>query len=599
MSTRLFHLSARFCPEGRLEDQGGAGLIFDRHLAVEAANLHPPARHYQAGGCDLVVWGNPIVDGQIDDRAVLRLFEGAADTAAFARALDGSFLILLRDPARRTFSVISDRFGSLAVYWRMDQGVLSLSTSFKSILDGLMREQRARLKPEAIFEFLHFRRLFGTHTFEADTVYLDSASVLSYGPGQSEPSVTKYWQPSFAPTPLKGKALAAELADGLHAAMDSHMSDDRRFGLMLSGGLDARALLAAAPRPPVCFTTCLTRNNEFEVAAELARGAGAEHIFVERPKDMLNDVVDDCVWLAGMQIYPEFQFAPYGPAVLPKADSIFLGLALDVFFAGLYLPKRPRRVLGRETLMYALKPLGDDLPGAFMNGVSYRLKTSSPWSIVKDGARAGLEESLRASVGGVMAHGKDLGADSYGQWEYMHLHNFSRHYSFPMAASIRGYADCRIPALTNRLFDLAFAMQPEDKANWAVYQQAIDLCDPAMMSVRNANTNIRASRSLAAQTAIHFARAAAKRVIGNRFRSLPPWWERSWPPASHSIEHNPRIREMVSALTDSPRLDSLGFLDPAKIRSAVAEHQAGTRDHSVMLNMLVTVDRCLTPRAVP
>lgn len=601
MSPRLFHLSARFSPDGRFEGGDGRGLLAaDRHLEIEAVNLHPAARLHQVAGSDVVIWGNPIVAGRVDDAAVLGLLAGSADPAAFARGLDGSFLILLRDRARHTLSVISDRFGSLACYWRLDQGVLRLSTSFKSILDDLLRQQRARIVPEAVYEFLHFRRLFGTHTYEADTHYLDSASVLSFGPGQGEPRVEKYWHPSFVPSPLSARALAAELADGLRQAMAAHMSDDRRFGLMLSGGLDSRALLAAAPRPPVCFTTCLTRNNEFAVAGELARCAGAEHVFVQRPDDMLNDVVDDSVWLAGMQIYPEFQFAPYGPAVLPKADSIFLGLALDVFFAGLYLPKHPRRLFGRDTLMYALKPLaGDDLPGTFLNGVSYRLKTSSPWSVVRDGARPGLEEALRGSVGAVMARGRDLGADAYGQWEYMHLHNFSRHYSFPMAASIRGWADCRLPALTNRLFDLTFAMRPKDKANWAVLQRAIDLCAPAMMSVRNANTNIQARRSLAAQTAIHFARSAANRVAQGAFRRLPPWWERSWPPARHSIENNPRVREMVEALQGSPRLEALGFFDQDKIGAVMGEHFAGRRDHSVLLNMLVTIDRCFTPRALP
>ncbi|WP_341894441.1 asparagine synthase-related protein [Ferrovibrio terrae] len=597
MSTRRFQLSVRFRPDAPAAAETGNDLFNDGRLNIRAENLHPEARLYRRRGKVLVIWGNPIAEGRIDDAAILRSFDSVQDQFGFALGLNGSFLIQIYDPETATLSVINDRFGSLAFYFRQDGDTLQLSTSFKAVLDPLLRNGKARIDPAAVFEFLHFRRLFGTHTYDSNTQYLDSASILTFTRGMSAPRVQKYWMPSFAPSALDRKTLAGDLADALRDAMAMHMSDGRRYGLMLSGGLDSRALLAAAPVMPTCFTTCLTRNNEFEVAAELAAAAGAEHVFVQRPHDMLNDLVEDSVWLSGMQIYPEFQFAPYSSAVLPKADSIFLGLALDVFFAGLYQPKKPLRIAGRETLMYQLQPIGHDPAGQFTRGVSYRLKTSDPWSVIRKNARPDLEARMHDSVNSIMARARAAGADAYGQWEYMHLHNFSRHYSFPMAASIRGWADCRIPALENRLFDMAFAVSPQDKANWAILMQAIDLCNPAMMSIRNANTNITARRSLGMQTAIHWARAAANRALGPRFRAMPPWWERSWPPARASLEHNPHIRDLVAALPESPALEMLDIFDSGKIRDSIADHAAGRHDHSVLLNLLVTIDRCLTPEA--
>jgi asparagine synthetase B (glutamine-hydrolysing) len=599
LSVRRFQLSVRFAPDTPVaaEPDRINRLFDDGRLSVGAENLHPAARLYRSGNEAIVIWGSPIADGRIDDQAVLRQYENAASSTAFARKLNGSFLILVYDQEYGTLSIINDRFASLAFYYRQDGRQLLLSTSFKSLLDVRLRNGTAQIDPAAIFEFLYFRRLFGTHTYDTAIQYLDSASVLTYARGDTSPRVEKYWMPSFAISPCSAMESAEKLADALRGAMAMHMSDGRHYGLMLSGGLDSRALLAAAPAAPVCFTTCLSRNNEFAVAGELAAVAGAEHVFVERPKDMLNDLVEDSVWLAGMQIYPEFQFAPYRAAVLPKADSIFLGLALDVFFAGLYQPKKPLRLAGRDTLMYRLQPLDANPAAQFIHGVSYRLKTSNPWSVIRHDARPGLEARLRDSVETIMAHARAAGADAYGQWEYMHLHNFSRHYSFPMAASIRGWADCRIPALENRLFDLAFALAPQHKANWSVLMQAIDLCNPDMMSIRNANTNITARHSLGLQTAIHWARAGANRLLGPRFHSMPPWWERSWPPARASLEHNPHIRDLVNALPTSPALAALGIFDSDSIRNTIAAHQAGTHDHSVLLNLLVTIDRCLTPEA--
>lgn len=595
-SAALFHLSVRFSSEERVAGQDTGLLVDDVHLQVEAHNLHPTAHCANVGDKTLVIWGNPIVDDKVSSQAVVDLFGRHRKLDSFARDLNGSFLVFVYDRTAKTLSVINDRFASLAVYYRRDMRGLSLSTSFKSLLDDLLRRDETDISAAAVFEFLYFRRLFGTHTYERSIQYLDSASVLTISAQDNALRVEKYWLPSFDQRHLTTASAARELAEALQASMSAHMSDDRQFGLMLSGGLDSRALLAAAPRPPICFTSGLTRNNEFNVAAELAATCGAEHIFMQRPDDMLNTVVDDSVWLAGMQIYPEFQFAPFRDTVAPRANTIFLGLALDVFFAGLYQPKKPLRLGGRDTLMYQLQPLGEDLAGAFMNGVSYRLKTSNPWDIVKAEHKPRLTEALRTSVTTILDRAKDLGADRYGQWEYMHLHNFSRHYSFPMAASIRGWADCRIPALENRLFDLAFAVSPRDKANWAVLMRGIELCNPATMRIRNANTNISARRSLATQTTIHWSRAALNRVLRGRFRTLPPWWERSWPPARHAFEHNPRIRDLAAGLADSPALHRLRFLDTDRIRSLVAQQLDGSRDHSILINLLITLDRCLTPR---
>jgi asparagine synthase (glutamine-hydrolysing) len=597
LSARRFQLSVRFAPDAPAAETSGEVFFGDGRLAIRAENLHPAARLYRNDGKILVIWGNPIADGKVSDDAVLRSFQSCSFLADFARTLNGSFLILVYNPDEGTLSVINDRFASLAVYYRQDDNRLQMSTAFKALLDPLLRDGTASIDPAAVFEFLHFRRLFGTHTYERSIRYLDSASILTLSRGMAVPTIEKYWMPSFAVSPRSATESATELADALRDAMAMHMSDGRRYGLMLSGGLDSRALLAAAPAAPTCFTTCLTRNNEFAVAGELAAAVGAEHIFVERPKDMLNDLVEDSVWLGGMQIYPEFQFAPYRDAVLPKSDSIFLGLALDVFFAGLYQPKKPLRIAGRDTLMYRLQPIEADPAAQFMRGVSYRLKTSDPWSVIRDGARPELERRLHESVSGVMARARDAGADGYGQWEYMHLHNFSRHYSFPMAASVRSWADCRIPALENRLFDLAFGLSPQHKANWSVLMQAIDLCNPAMMTIRNANTNISARHGLGLQTAIHWTRAAANRVLGPRFRAMPPWWERSWPPARASLEHNPHVRDLVAALPTSPALQELGIFDTERIAETIAAHQQGQHDHSVLLNLLVTIDRCLTPEA--
>ncbi|MFQ5953591.1 MAG: asparagine synthase-related protein, partial [Kiloniellales bacterium] len=532
----------------------------------------------------------------------------ATDLASFARALDGSFLIFVYEPETPRLVIINDRFAAFAFYYRVVDGALWGALSFKQLFDELAAAGRARVAPEAVFEFLSLRRLFGCHTYERDTRFLDSASILSFRPGECEPGVEKYWRPGFERAPQPAKSLAGELAEALAAAVAAHMSDGAPTALMLSGGLDSRAILAAAaysaeaaasaakagPAPPVCVTTCLSRNNEYEVAQEVAAAAGAEHVFIERPRRLYDDVVDDAVFLTGgQQVYNECQFLGYGPRIAPRAEVVFLGLGLDVFFGGLYLPKAPARWLGRPALHYRLKPLGPDLARDFMTGVSYRLKTSDPFSVVRDDWRRRLEEAVRASLEAVIEQGRALGAAGYDMWEYLHLHNFSRHYSFPMAASIRSFADCRLPALSNRVFDLAFRLGARHKVNGEVYRRALNLLNPAVMAVRNANTNMPARQSLFVQSVLKAARFAGSRLVGTGFRPSPSYWDRSWPLPADAIADNPKVKAMVEALPGSERLASLGFLDPDKLRAVLDAHDRGAHDHGVLLNLLLTLDRFL------
>jgi asparagine synthase (glutamine-hydrolysing) len=593
---KRFELSCRFSGVGDIEaKQTGGNGFADSHLLLEGENLHPPLRLLDEGGRVLGIWGSPIIDGKINDGRVLRALDEARDMGEFARLLDGSFLLFVYDRAQQSLTIINDRFASLAFFYQISGAGLQGSTSCKRLYDTALAAGNAQPDAEAVFQFLTMRRLFGDRTFMRGLRFLDAASILSISKTTPEGHIETYWRPDFTKLEQPVRQLADTLAEALQESMAAHESDGLRYGLMLSGGLDSRALLAASPSPPLCFTTGLSHNNEAEVAAEVAARAGAEHLFIPRPECFLNELADDSVFLAGMQIYPEAQFANYDEQVAPRADAVFLGLGLDIFFAGLYLPKSPVSLLGRKTLFHRLTPPPDDVTEAFINGVSYRLKTSDPYSVVKQTELARLRNSLRDRIGEITEQARGLGGDPTDRWEYLHLHNLSRHYSFPMAASIRSYADCRIPALTNRLFDLTFAVPAAAKTNGAVLRQAITRLNPALMEIRNANTNVTAKHSLPAQTAIHWARAAANRLAGAGFRTSPPWWERSWPQARQSIDANPNIAEMARQLPKSERLEALGIFEMTKIATTVAEHFDGQHDHAVLLNALITIDRFFAP----
>ena len=377
--------------------------------------------------------------------------------------------------------------------------------------------------------------------------------------------------------------------------MEDAANHKRRYALFLSGGLDSRALLAAAEGPLASVTTCLKPNNEVAVAREVATCARSSFTYVSRPPRPYDEHLKEAVLMTGgQQIFTESQFLSYGSFLAGHADCYFIGLGLDVFFGGLYLPKAPVRWLGREVLHSKLLPLSDDLVEDYLNKVKYRLSTTNPWRFVKADHRRDLSAKLRSSVLEILSRGRELGARDYDLWEYMHVHNFSRHYSFPMIQSVRTWAECRAPALSNNLFDISFRLDATEKVNSEAYLLALNKLSPTLMEIRNANTNIRAGMSYKGQSFTRARRLFSNRLFRTKFLLGPTHDQRSWPRPWEVLAASNVLKEAVSKLPKSDVLSTLTFLDLQAISNTVDEHQQGSHDHAIALFMLLTLESALS-----
>ncbi len=343
-----------------------------------------------------------------------------------------------------------------------------------------------------------------------------------------------------------------------------------------------------------CFTTAPSLNNEVDVARTLAQIKGSPHTFLDRSVSPPRGLIDVAVALGGgMTVYHEAQFIGFADRVAPQVDTVFLGLALDVMFCGHYLPKSLVRFGGRLGWHFRLHDLPADLETTFLETVSYRLKTSDPWVVIRADRRAEMRRQLHDRVVAEMAEGRAAGLAGFDLWEFMHQHNLARHYSLLMAQSVRTFAACRLPALTRELANICWSMTVEDKANWRVYQKAIACLSPEMMRVRNANTNIRADRSLSMQTAIRFGRAALNRLPLMHLRATPGWQDRSWPQLHQMLNADAETAARARALSRSEALAAPDLFDMDAVGRIVDDHFSGRADHAVLINLLLTIDGTL------
>tara|TARA_R110000796_G_scaffold11478_2_gene38270 strand:- start:179748 stop:181559 length:1812 start_codon:yes stop_codon:yes gene_type:complete len=550
-------------------------------------NMHPAPRIKSFETFDVILFGHPAIDTRLSDLNIFALFEQTTDFKKISAQLNGSFLIMKHDRIENVLSIATDRFSSLPAYVGKTQKKWIVASSLAEIQ---MLTDSQTVDESGLLQFLFLRRLLGEQTTLKNVDYLRSAHVLQLH-SDGERKSSSYWQPNYGKKNLSDTEVVEKLTTYLPEALRLYQSDEQKFGLLMSGGLDSRAILLSRKKDFHCLTTCLRENNESDVARAVSEHEGQPWSFVKRPVDLLNNHFETALSLtSAQQVYNECQFLGYEEALKDKATSVFIGLGFDIFFGGLYLPQENVRIFGRQAIHNKLSPLLNDLPQMYLDNVSYRLKQSDVYSIIRPSHKRFVRAKLKEDVGEIMDRGKTLGGEGYSVWEYMHLHNLSRHYSFPMMHSVRTYLDCRAPALENSLFDLALRMTAEQKLNGTLYQKALSKINRSAMNIRNANTNYPARYSLKQQTALKTIQFTSHRVLGTARRRSPGRQDRSWPSVRQHLESCPRIMDRVRALGSSEALSSLDWLDMDALSRTLAQHQAGTHDHAVLINVLLSIE---------
>ncbi len=511
-----------------------------------------------------------------------------------ARSSQGSFLQII--VYNEGCKIVTDRFGSVPMFYAIsDDSELILSSCYNDMVRELLDAEKGGIREELIFCFLFLRRLVGDHAYHSNISVLASGSTTKFDLRTGTRSVERYWAPSM-PLITNHRVATELLSDALRGAVERQMkmNVDKRSGLMLSGGLDSRALLAIGGNRYTCFSNTPAQNNEFDIAKQLADGLKAPFVYLQRPADYFSRIFDDAIECSNaMTVFYEAQFIEYLEEISSHADSIHLGLGLDIFFCGHYMNKYHPKIWGRPALYFQKSALdGGSFERRYLEEVSYRMKTSKLKDIVQESQWNCLYDSLVQLVGAKADSGRGDGLEGHALWEYMHLTDFGRHYSMLMANSMRGKIDVCVPALDADLYDLAFAISPELKVNWSVYLAAIRRLDPRLFQIRNSNTNIRASWGLYRQTGVQLTRGILRRIGFSSLSGLPSVKDRSWPLVSEDMS-SITMKQKVDRMISYGKIRDLSFIDQEKLDRAYQDHSHGRANHAVLFGLMLTLEHGL------
>jgi asparagine synthase (glutamine-hydrolysing) len=238
-----------------------------------------------------------------DPEFILHLYEEYGEN--FAEKLNGSFLIVIWEKKQRKLLIVNDRIGLHPLYFSNRKGLFSFASGVRALLavPGLPKT----IDKIGLAEYLTFDHMISNRTLLNDVSILSPGSILTYQDGSC--SKRTYWNIQYQE--FSQPKEEAEYMDGLahyiKQAVKRQSPGDIPAGVLLSGGLDSRILLAflhQERKEPLLhtFTFGIPGCNDARYAKQVSRVAQAQHHFYPLQPDYLLGKAQEGVMLTdGMQ----------------------------------------------------------------------------------------------------------------------------------------------------------------------------------------------------------------------------------------------------------------------------------------------------------
>lgn len=518
-------------------------------------------------------------DAPADDAAlILRLFERFGDD--FTADLNGAFVVAIWDTRTRKLTIANDRMGLYPLYYAHFNGELLFGSGVRALLADTALPRNVDLV--AISEFLRFDHVFNDRTLLADVHLLPQASLLTFANGKME--IRPYWTLTY-PRQYKLQTeaeLIEQLNHYLRQAIKRQAPGDIPAGILLSGGLDSRVILAMLRDGIVddsfhAFTWGMPGADDVRFAKELAAKTGVRHHYFELKPDWLFDMAAEGVRAtdglgnvinlhAMATLKEEAEFAK----IIYKGfmgDAMF-GFALKRQFWGDYPPEVESdvhlQVHNSQGVVYYTPAEEEQL---YTDSFRQRVGTQ-----VMDEYRAGMQ---RAGV-----------AQLANQRLYFDLTQRVPRMTINGVEVTRSRTMVRLPFADNDLLDFALTVPPGFQFERHLVQMAFVQAYPKLAQIPFTGTGL--------------PMVACAREIGIRTQRLLRWHLRKIgleklagaerrPYKDYNNWFRTVLRDWVEGTLLSTQALQRGYFQPDYIRNLVAEHMAGA-DHTSRLGALLTIE---------
>lgn len=489
----------------------------------------------------------------------------------FLASVHGCFAAAMWDQQKQRLTLISDQFGMRPLYWARVNGALVFASEIKALL--AVPELSREMSRDGLAQFFAFGQYLGDRTsFDAISV-LPAASLLEFDLATGRVQVQPYGGVGPAPNPPATRAAALDaVADAFVASVERQTSDTGGLGLSLSGGLDARTILAVVPEHIALTTVSLGIPGSIDHrAAELLSGLSnrrhhahmLDRSFLTRFEEHLRQMVR----------LTDGQYLDQG--IVLTTLPAYRDLGISTLLRGhagelLHMRKAYAFSLDGEALSAADEPaletwLWRHLSGYMVGAVEGPLFASSAGGPdVLEQARAALRARLAAT--------QDTGRPVQRVWQLFVDERLRRETALSLHM-FRSFAEVRVPYLDPALVSLLLALPPELKLDDTLQSHILRRHKPAFLRVVNANTG-----------APMGAGALKSRVASLRMRVYAKLGVPGYQPYERlGLWLAQDLKPLVHRLLLSDRFLGRGLFVPDAVSRIIAQHEARTHNHTFLI----------------
>ncbi len=515
----------------------------------------------------VVVIGSPIIESRVDRALTAQTILNSENLDKVCKSLNGEFLIVLFDFQKQVLQICNDRFTSYPAFWAMNEEEFVLSYSYLSLAKHCKNWSGFRLLPERAYEFFVLNRLVGNHTHDNCSQSLAPASILTIA-GKSN-NIRSYWTPNYEKNLSASKRELINIFSNLfsHAVQTRAAGAGKTTGIFLSGGHDSRLVSMYTDPGATCYTLSFSDNLEVKAAQAIAEASGHDHVFCKLDEAFFEKILDESTALSGgLYSYDHAIFLKSFINPKPTADVFLHGHGLDYMYQGMYLHAQYYHLFGRHTYLRQLLPFPGNILQYFTKKISFRLKYDFCQYFIDDSQKSALQESLTNTVREKYNKAKTLSDNPYDHWEYLILHQISKHYTFSNALSKRTCGELRTPSFDNDLYDFYLSLPHQYRLHGDIIRGAMYLKNPIIANMRTANHGMPAGWGPYKKSAYVIYRKLMRSISNQKTYRTPEGKDRTWP-GRENYFHGGFEDEIEKYINDHDFHTLISFLDWKSIKN--------------------------------
>jgi asparagine synthase (glutamine-hydrolysing) len=509
---------------------------------------------------------------------LLGLFETFGEECAVQ--LNGAFVAAIWDRRAKKLTVINDRLGLCPLYYALINGDLVFASGVRALLaDPHLSREIDKL---ALSQFLTFDHMLDDRTLLSSVRLFPQASVLTFERGDLR--IRPYWRLQY-PVVYRNRTqeeLLEEFILRMRDAMRRQGPGKQAAGLLLSGGLDSRMILALLREVTDMkefhtFTWGIPGCDDARLASELARLAATRHHFFELRPDYLLRTAENAVRITeGHGNIVNLHALATLEQTVKRANVIYkgflgdamMGFALQRPFWGDYEPEIATEVhLGIHDYQGVLNYSQSELSGLLTDSVVKEVGTG-----VLDSYREGMNRS-----GNRQLATQRLYFDFTQRVPRMTLNGVE---------VVRSLAAVRLPFADNDLVDFSLSVPPGYHFGRFLMRTSFVQSFPDFAKIPVSDTGL-PMISCARDVRLRAYQFLRWHLNNSGINWLARPTRR--PYKDYSNWFRGVLKGWLESTLLSPGSLERGYFRPEAVKRLVAEHMAGA-DHTVRLGALVTLE---------